>query len=50
MLIRDEAAGDEGGIRKVHELAFKSPAEADLVDLLRARGKAPLQKLTWSTC
>ncbi len=42
MLIRDEIAGDSDAIRKVHELAFKSPAEADLVDLLRARGKATI--------
>jgi len=42
MLIRDEIAGDSEAIRKVHELAFNSPAEADLVDLLRARDKATI--------
>ena len=42
MLIRDEAAGDTEAIRKVHELAFETSAEADLVDLLRASGKATI--------
>ena len=42
MLIRDEIAADSEAIRKVHELAFNSPAEAELVDLLRARGKATI--------
>jgi putative acetyltransferase len=37
--VRPEAAPDHDGIRRVHELAFApSPAEARLVDLLRAAG------------
>ena len=42
MLIRDEEVGDIGAIRRVHELAFDSTAEADLVDLLRLKGKATI--------
>lgn len=38
--IRDEVNADIGGIRRVHESAFDTPAEADLVDLLRAHGRA----------
>ena len=34
--IRCEQAGDEAGIRAVHAQSFPSPAEARLVDLLRA--------------
>jgi putative acetyltransferase len=40
--IRRERSGDSAAIRQVHELAFGRPAEADLVDVLRARGKATL--------
>lgn len=42
MLIRDEAAGDIEAIRMVHELAFETSAEADLVDQLRESGKATI--------
>ena len=42
MLIRDEIVSDIVAVRKVHELAFNSPSEALLVDLLRARGKATI--------
>jgi len=38
--IRGEASNDIESVRKLHELAFNSTAEAHLVDLLRARGKA----------
>jgi putative acetyltransferase len=34
--VRPEAAGDEAAIRRVHELAFGRPDEAELVDALRA--------------
>jgi putative acetyltransferase len=37
--IRDEAAGDLNAIRSLHEQAFETQAEAELVNLLRARGK-----------
>lgn len=36
--IRPEQAGDAPAIRRVHESAFPTPAEADLVDALRASG------------
>jgi putative acetyltransferase len=35
---RRERAGDEAGIRRLHEEAFERTAEADLVDALRRRG------------
>ena len=40
MEIRDERAGDEDAIRRVHREAFGGDVEARLVDLLRGRGKA----------
>ena len=40
MEIRDERAGDENAIRRVHLDAFDGEVEARLVDLLRERGKA----------
>ena len=39
MEIRDERAGDQEAIRRVHLDAFGGDVEARLVDLLRARGK-----------
>lgn len=38
--IRDETAGDLEAIYSVNEQAFETNAEAELVDLLRMRGKA----------
>jgi len=38
MQIRDERPGDEAAIFAVNEAAFKQPAEARLVDVLRAAG------------
>jgi putative acetyltransferase len=38
--IRDERPEDAAAVRVVNESAFDSPAEADIVDLLRSRGKA----------
>jgi putative acetyltransferase len=38
--IREEKSGDLKAIRRVHELAFDSSTEAQLVDLLRSRGVA----------
>ena len=38
--IRDEAPGDLSAVHSLHEQAFETKAEAELVDLLRARGKA----------
>jgi putative acetyltransferase len=40
MEIRDERAGDQEAIRRVHLDAFGGDLEARLVDLLRERGKA----------
>lgn len=40
--IRDERPGDEAAVRAVVAAAFGSPDEADLVDLLRARGEVVL--------
>src|SRR5438045_4385701 len=40
--IRPERPDDIAAIRRVNERAFDSPAEADLVDLLRERGKVTL--------
>jgi putative acetyltransferase len=40
--VRRERPDDVAAIRRVHEEAFGRPAEADLVDALRARGKATL--------
>jgi putative acetyltransferase len=42
MIIRQERPEDVAGIRHVNEQAFDGPAEADLVDLLRTRGKVVL--------
>ena len=42
VIIREETNYDIGGVRIVHESAFDTPAEADLVDLLRERGKATI--------
>jgi putative acetyltransferase len=36
--IRPEQPGDAGAIRRLHELAFEGPAEAGLVEALRASG------------
>ena len=36
---RQEAPGDQSAIRRAHESAFPSAAEADLVDLCRLRGR-----------
>jgi len=38
--IRAERSGDEDGVRRVNEAAFGQPAEAVLVDALRAAGAA----------
>jgi putative acetyltransferase len=38
--IRQEQAPDFPAVRKVHEAAFPTPVEADLVEKLRAGGKA----------
>ena len=40
ILIRTERAEDLPGVRRVNEAAFPTTAEADLVDRLRANGKA----------
>jgi putative acetyltransferase len=40
--IRPERPDDIAAIRRVNERAFHRPAEADLVDLLRERGKVTL--------
>jgi len=40
--VRAEAPGDSAAIRRVNRLAFATPAEAGLVDLLRERGKLSL--------
>jgi putative acetyltransferase len=42
MIVRQERPEDVAGIRHVNEQAFDGPAEADIVDLLRARGKVAL--------
>ena len=42
MIIREERAEDIAGVREVEMLAFGRPDEADLVDALRAHGKATL--------
>ena len=38
MRVRQERPEDAAAIRRVHEAAFGQPAEADLVDALRAAG------------
>ncbi len=38
--IRPEHPGDYAAVRQVHEAAFPTPAEADLVEKLRENGKA----------
>lgn len=43
-LIRAEQAGDQAGVRGVNVAAFETPAEADLVDALRAQAR-PLVSL-----
>jgi putative acetyltransferase len=40
--IREERSNDIEAIYRVHESAFESSAEAQLVDLLRSRGKATI--------
>ncbi|HEY9351435.1 MAG TPA: N-acetyltransferase [Acidothermales bacterium] len=40
LVVRSEAAGDAADVRDVHVAAFESPAEADLVDVLRRDGLA----------
>lgn len=45
MEIRDERAGDEDAIRRVHLDAFGGDFEARLVDLLRERGKAIVSRV-----
>jgi putative acetyltransferase len=42
MQIREETTSDLLAIHRVHELAFDSSAEAQLVDLLRSRGVAAI--------
>src|SRR5262245_51048030 len=42
LFIRGERPEDIAAIHRVHELAFGRPAEADLVDALRARRSATL--------
>ena len=42
MIIRQERPEDVAGIRHVNVQAFGQPAEADIVDLLRTRGKVIL--------
>jgi putative acetyltransferase len=42
--IRPEAPGDHAGVRAVNVAAFETPAEADLVDALRAQAR-PLVSL-----
>lgn len=42
MIVRQERPEDVAGIRRVNVQAFGQPAEADIVDLLRARGKVIL--------
>lgn len=42
MRIREETTGDIRATHRVHELAFDSSAEAQLVDLLRSRGVAAI--------
>jgi putative acetyltransferase len=42
-LIRPEQAGDAAAVRQVHLTAFPTPAEADLVERLRASGKAVIE-------
>jgi len=39
-LIRPERGEDAAAVRRVHETAFPTAAEADLVERLRAGGKA----------
>ena len=41
-IVRTEIPEDVGEIRRVNELAFGRPAEADLVEALRSSGKATL--------
>ena len=36
MIVRDETPGDVARVRKINELAFGQPAEADIVDALRS--------------
>lgn len=38
--IREETSADLEGIQRIHQSAFDTAAEAHIVDLLRARGKA----------
>ena len=40
LIVRAEAPEDHGGVRRVNELAFRTAAEADLVDALREGGAA----------
>jgi putative acetyltransferase len=42
IVIRPETAADHDGIRRVHQRAFPTPAEAALVDALRAAGAVTL--------
>lgn len=42
IVIRPETPADHAGIRQVHQAAFPSPAEAALVDALRAAGAITL--------
>ncbi len=45
VVIREERSEDAPGIRRVNELAFARPAEADLVDALRDAGAVTLSLL-----
>jgi putative acetyltransferase len=49
--IRPETPADHAAVRAVHLAAFPTPAEADLVDRLRAEGDATLSLVseTWGT-
>jgi putative acetyltransferase len=42
IVIRRETSADQAGIRRVHERAFPGPAEAAIVDALRAAGAVTL--------
>lgn len=42
VILRPEIPADHAEVRRVNELAFSRPAEADLVDALRAAGAATL--------
>ncbi len=43
--VRLEAPGDEPGVRRVHEAAFRGPEEAAIVEAIRALGPAGWQSI-----